>query len=71
MEIRALREKMGLSQSEFSKYFGIPVGSVRNWEQGLSNPPAYVVDLIYRVRSLELQIFGSDYDARQSSRLES
>jgi len=46
MDIRELRNKTGLSQSQFANYFGIPVGTLRNWEQGIAKPPAYVFDMI-------------------------
>ena len=31
---RELREHLHMSQQKFSKAFGIPVGTLRNWEQG-------------------------------------
>ena len=46
MEIRELRDRTGLSQSQFANYFGIPVGTLRNWEQGIAKPPAYVFEMI-------------------------
>lgn len=38
VDVRAIRKRMGLTQSEFSARFGLPVGSVRDWEQGRANP---------------------------------
>jgi len=37
-DIVALRTKFKLTQRQFSKKFGIPLGSIRNWEQGRSSP---------------------------------
>ena len=31
---RAVRENLNMSQSEFSRNFGIPLATLRNWEQG-------------------------------------
>ena len=31
---KAVRENLKMSQSEFSKSFGIPLATLRNWEQG-------------------------------------
>lgn len=31
---RAIREQLGLTQEAFSRRFGIPVGTLRDWEQG-------------------------------------
>ena len=30
----------GLSQAEFSRTYGIPLGTLRDWEQGRSDPDA-------------------------------
>ena len=30
----------GLSQAEFARTYGIPVGTLRDWEQGRSDPDA-------------------------------
>lgn len=56
MTIREIRKNLGLSQSKFALYFGIPVTNVQHWEQGVSKPPKYVVDLILRVIALESQL---------------
>jgi len=44
--IREMRDKTGLSQSRFAKQYGIPVSTLRKWEQGESSPPDYVVRLL-------------------------
>lgn len=36
--IRALRESTGLTQISFSDQFRIPLGTLRDWEQGVSRP---------------------------------
>lgn len=46
MEIKKLRKYIGMSQREFSSYFGIPTGTLRNWEQGIASPPSYVLNMI-------------------------
>jgi putative transcriptional regulator len=33
-EIKALRDLLGLTQPEFSARYLVPIGSLRNWEQG-------------------------------------
>ncbi len=38
MDVRAIREKTGLSQKRFAETFGIPLGTLRHWEQGLRYP---------------------------------
>jgi putative transcriptional regulator len=45
IDVRALRNRLGLSQTEFALRFGFAPGSVRNWEQGHRHPqgPARVL----------------------------
>jgi putative transcriptional regulator len=44
-EVRALRERFGLTQDKFADLVGISVGTLRNWEQGRRRPegPARVL----------------------------
>jgi putative transcriptional regulator len=37
-DVRALREKLGLSQSDFAALFGFNVRSLQDWEQGRRRP---------------------------------
>jgi putative transcriptional regulator len=45
VDVRALRRKLGLSQSEFATRFGFLPATLRNWEQGRTRPdgPARVL----------------------------
>jgi DNA-binding transcriptional regulator YiaG len=45
VDVRAVREKMHLSQSEFAARFGFTAAAVRQWEQGRRQPhgPARVL----------------------------
>ncbi len=38
IDVRAIREKLGLSQEEFCLRFGFSLGTVRHWEQGRRYP---------------------------------
>lgn len=38
VDVRAIREKLGLTQSAFAARFGLELDSVRNWEQGRYAP---------------------------------
>ena len=44
--IREYRRKLGLTQSEFSSKFCIPLSSVRQWEQSRVRTPDYLVKLL-------------------------
>ena len=45
IDIKALRKKLKFSQAQFADIVGIPVATLRNWEQGRTNPegPARVL----------------------------
>ena len=49
MGIVEIRKATGLSQRKFAAAYGIPLGTVRNWEQGVSTPPDYVVSMLEAV----------------------
>jgi putative transcriptional regulator len=36
--VRTLRRALGLSQEEFAGHFHIPIGTLRDWEQGRAEP---------------------------------
>ncbi len=45
IDVKAIREKTGMSQQKFCATFGISIGTLRHWEQGLRSPrgPARVL----------------------------
>ena len=45
IDVQSIRKRLGLSQAEFSARFGIPPGTLRDWEQGRRVPegPARVL----------------------------
>lgn len=38
----------GMTQKAFADMYGIPLSTLRKWEQGESTPPSYVLNLIAR-----------------------
>lgn len=46
--VKELRETTGMSQKAFAQMYGIPLGTLRNWEQGNNAPAPYVINLIAR-----------------------
>ena len=38
INVKAIREKTGMSQQRFCAAFGISLGTLRHWEQGLRSP---------------------------------
>jgi len=45
VDVRSVRQKLGLSQARFAARFGFNAATVRNWEQGRTQPdgPARVL----------------------------
>ena len=45
IDVQSLRKQLGLTQAQFSARFGIPPGTLRDWEQGRRVPegPARVL----------------------------
>ena len=39
-QVRTIRRVLGLSQEEFAARFHIPLGTLRDWEQGRREPDA-------------------------------
>jgi putative transcriptional regulator len=37
-QVKVIRQALNLSQQEFAEVFGIPIGTLRDWEQGLHPP---------------------------------
>jgi putative transcriptional regulator len=42
VDVRALRAKLGLSQSEFASQYGISLRTLQEWEQGRTSPDSTV-----------------------------
>ena len=40
VDVRDVRQRMGLSQTQFATKFGFPPATLRNWEQGRAHPDA-------------------------------
>jgi putative transcriptional regulator len=53
--LRALRERLELTQEEFAKRFHLPLGTIRDWEQGAHRPD--------RAAQILLQVIAKNPDA--------
>jgi putative transcriptional regulator len=38
VDVRAIRERLGMSQAKFAKSFGLELSTVQNWEHGRRHP---------------------------------
>lgn len=55
VNVRAIRQSMNLRQEEFAERFGLPLGTVRDWEQGAHRPD--------RAAQVLLTVIARDPDA--------
>lgn len=44
--IKELRDSTGMTQKAFADMYGIPISTLRKWEQGESSPAPYVISLL-------------------------
>lgn len=49
MTIKEMREFLGISRTEFSRRYGIPLRTLEDWESGKRTPPPYVITLLERI----------------------
>ena len=45
-KIKALRKSAQLTQKALSELLNIPKRTIENWEAGVNEPPAYLIELI-------------------------
>jgi putative transcriptional regulator len=55
VNVGAIRQRMNLTQEEFAERFGLPLGTVRDWEQGTHRPD--------RAAQVLLTVIARDPDA--------
>lgn len=46
MAFKELRERSGMTRPQFAEHFGIPYRTIQNWELGMRECPAYLLDLM-------------------------
>jgi putative transcriptional regulator len=44
--VRALRSRLGMTQEQFARTYHLPLGTVRDWEQGRTRPDAPALALL-------------------------
>lgn len=59
INVKELRDRTNLSQSKFAEKYGIPVSTLRKWEQGETTPAPYVISMLAK------QIKGSSENLKK------
>ncbi len=53
MEVKELRNKTNMSQSQFANYFNIPLSTLQDWEHNRRKPPIYVIEMMTKILKYE------------------
>lgn len=56
LDVRAIRQRMGLTQVEFARKYGFNLYSVRNWEQGRRQPAGAFQNLLKLIDRIPEQV---------------
>ena len=59
VDVKSVRAKLGLSQAEFGARFGLPLGNIRDWEQGRSKPDQAARMLILTIKRSPEAVAGA------------
>lgn len=59
VDVKAVRAGLRLSQAEFGARFGLPLGNIRDWEQGRSKPDQAARMLILTIRHAPGAVVGA------------
>jgi len=51
-DAKAIRERLGMSQDEFSRTYGIPLDTLQNWEQRQSHPDRTASAYLWAIEDL-------------------
>lgn len=54
--VKALRYKKRMTQNDFADFFGIPVSTLRKWEQGVNPVPEYVFNMMKSILANDITI---------------
>ena len=63
--IKDICEAYGISQTELSKKYGIPLRTVQDWHGERRKPPAYVVNMIVELLATEEKLNAARWEAIQ------
>ena len=65
---RRVRHHLRLTQAEFSERFGIPIGTVRDWDQGRAEPDAAAMSLLRVISAYPQEAAAAQLSAKSSAK---
>lgn len=65
IDIKVIRDNLQLTQEQVSKLTGVPVKTLRNWEQGSRTPSEWTLDLVMdRLLRVKLEEYAEITDSK-------
>lgn len=58
--IKDIRNRLGITQREFSEYFEIPIKTIQQWERCGAKPASYIPKMMERILDLEDRLNGKE-----------
>lgn len=69
-DIRRIRESLGMTQSVFASSFGISIATLRNLEQGRSEPDASMRSYLTVIKNIPDMVIGALDEDRKTRKVE-
>lgn len=63
---KVIREKLGLSQTEFAQSYKIPLSTLKNWEQGRRSPDATASAYLWTIERLPKEVQSAHSNEKYS-----
>jgi len=67
IDVRSIRNRLGLTQQEFATRFALPIGSLRNWEQAKRVPHGPARVLLTIIDRIPDEVQGALAKSRRSA----
>jgi putative transcriptional regulator len=67
LDVRALRERLRLTQRQFALIFGFPVATLRHWERGNRRPTGTALVLLHVIRENPRAVRSAVLKARSNA----
>lgn len=69
VRLKQLRRARGYTQESFAKLLGVPVGTYRNWEQGINSPDNdMIIKIVKLLETSSDYLFGRiDHDTAEAN----
>ena len=69
VNIRATRDRLGMTQEEFATAFGLSISSLRNWEQGTRTPERPIALYLRLIDRFPKEVMEEVIEARGCARI--